>query len=60
MIVTVETPKGRGQVVGFAVAGETAETTESQFVLVAIEGEPLQVFDPKDCKVLSVEPEYAE
>lgn len=60
MIVTVETPEGRGQVVGFAVAGETADTLENQYVLVAIEKQPLQVFDPKDCTVLCVESEYAE
>ncbi|KKM42274.1 hypothetical protein LCGC14_1563160 [marine sediment metagenome] len=59
MRVTVETSKGRGQVVGFAVAVAT-DNYESHIVLIAIEQQSLQVFKPKDCKVLSVESECAE
>ncbi len=60
MIVTVTTPKGRGQVAGFAVSPESEDMLGVFHVLVAIEQEPLQVFKPEECRVLTVEPEYIE
>ncbi|KKL76961.1 hypothetical protein LCGC14_2039680 [marine sediment metagenome] len=60
MLVTVKTPVGNGQVVGFAVESASDDYDSAFHVLVATEKEPLRVFKPEECIVLTVEPEYVE
>ncbi len=58
MIVTVKYLAKIGKIVGFAaLPGDDSGAVDAFYVLVAIEGEVLQTFDPGDLEVLSIESE---